>query len=129
MPAGNVQLDIFEPRGSSNYYIRSMTGKGLDLRNEPLTVADLGNCRRGRRVVASVGSAQVDHAWGLARADAEGRVSLRMAPGEYVAVAWSLANDPTVPLDAYVRARMSTVQRVTLQPNETTTVEVQTREP
>jgi len=63
--------------------------------------------------------------WEIARADAEGRFSLRLAPGEYVAVAWSLKDEPTVPLDAYVRARMSTAQRVTLQPNETRTVEVQ----
>jgi len=160
VPAGSVRLDIFEPRGDSNYYIRSITGKGLDLRNELLTVADgeqvtgvrivLGTdlaTVEGRVVAASGGGSvagagvvllpadqrkwNIRSSWGLARADAEGKFSLRLAPGEYLAVAWSLANEPTTPLDSYVRSRSST-QRITLTPNETKTIELQaatSREP
>src|SRR6185369_10076357 len=39
LPAGPVRLDISEPRGV-HYYIRSITGKGLDLLNEPLPIAE-----------------------------------------------------------------------------------------
>jgi hypothetical protein len=155
VPAGSMQLDIYEPRGR-HYYVRSMTGNGLDLLNEPLTVAE-GEQVTGVQVVLGTDLATVEgrvvassrsvagagvllvpadqrkwgtrSLWGLARADAEGRFSLLLGPGEYVAVAWSLANEPTVPLESYVRARMSTAQRVTLQPNETRRVEVQAREP
>jgi hypothetical protein len=126
----------------------------LDLLSEPLTVADgeqvtgvqivLGTdlATVEGRVVAASGGGSVAGAgvvllpadqrkwntrsfWGLARADAEGKFSLRLAPGEYIAVAWSLANEPTEPLDSYVRTRLSTAQRVTLKPNETKALELQ----
>lgn len=158
VPAGPVRLDIIERNGASNYYIRSMTGKGLDLRHEPLVVAE-GEQVTGvqivlgadmatveGRVVSASGGGSVAGAgvillpadqrqwntrslWGMARADSEGRFSLRLAPGDYVAVAWSLSNEPTAPLDTYVRTRLSTTQRITLTPNETKSLEVQLREP
>ena len=151
---GVVRLDIFEPPGRSNFYVRSITAKGLDLLNEPLTVAD-GEQVTGVQIVLGTDLATVEgHVvpasgdgsvagagvvllpadqrkwntrsfWGLARADAEGKFSLRLAPGEYIAVAWSLANEPTEPLDSYARSRLSTAQRVTLKPNETKALEVQ----
>jgi hypothetical protein len=146
-------LDIYEPRGETNFYIRAMTGKGLDLLNEPLTVAeeeqvtgvqivlgtDLatveGRVVAGGESVAGAGVIllPVDQRkwatrsfWGLVRADAEGKFTLRLAPGEYLGLAWSLANEPTEPLESYVRSRLSQTQRVTLQPNETKPLEVQT---
>lgn len=151
VPAGRVRLDIVEPR-ETNYYIRSITGKGLDLLKEPLTIAE-GEQVSGVQVVLGTDLATVEgrivqtagggvagggvvlmpvdqRRWttpsmrGLARADAEGRFSMRLAPGEYLAVAWRLRNEPTVPLDSYVRSHLLTARRVTLQPNETRTLEV-----
>ena len=153
VPAGEVRLDVTEAVGSSNYYIRSITGNGLNLLNEPLNVAEgeqvtgvqivLGTdlATVEGRVVAASGGGNVAGAgvvllpvdqhkwntrslWGFARADSEGRFSLRLAPGEYVATAWSLANEPAEPIASYVRTRLSTTQRITLTPNETTTIEV-----
>jgi hypothetical protein len=154
VPAGAVRLDIYEQRGETNYYIRSMTGKGLDLRNEPLVVAEgeqvtgvqivLGKdlATVEGRVVAASGGDSVAGAgvvllpadqrkwntrslWGLARADAEGKFSLRLPPGDYIAAAWSLSNEPTEPLETYVRTRLSSTQRLILSPNETKSIEVQ----
>lgn len=158
VPAGAVRLDISEQSGASNYYIRSMTGKGLDLRNEPLTVAEgeqvtgvqivLGTdlATVEGRVVAASGGGSVAGAgvvllpadqrkwntsslWGLARADSEGKFSLRLPPGDYIATAWSLTNEPTEPLETYVRTRMSSTQRIVLSPNETKSIEVQAATP
>ena len=153
VPAGAVRLDIYEQRGGTTYYIRSMTSKGLDLLNEPLVVAEgeqvtgvqivLGKdlATVEGRVVAASGGGSVAGAgvvllpadqrkwntrslWGLARADAEGKFSLRLPPGDYIAAAWSLSNEPTEPLEKYVRTRSST-QRISLSSNETKSVEVQ----
>jgi uncharacterized protein (DUF2141 family) len=159
VPAGAVRLDIHERGVASNYYVRSITGKGLDLRNEPLMVAEgeqvtgvqvvLGTdlATVDGRVIAASGGGSVGGAgvvllpadqrkwntrslWGLARADADGKFSLRLPPGEYIAAAWSLANEPTEPIDTYVRTHLSTAQRITLTPNETRTIQVQaSREP
>ena len=151
VPPGSVRLDIVEPRGT-NYYIRSITGKGVELLNEPMTIAEgeqvagvqvvLGTdlaTVEGRIVRAAGGSVAgggvvllpvdqrrwaIPSARGLARADAEGRFSMRLAPGEYFAVAWSLGNEPTVPLESFVRAQMLTARRVSLRPSETRTLEV-----
>ena len=154
VPAGAVRLDISETDNTPNYYIRSMTGKGLNLLDEPLIVADgeqvtgvqivLGTdlATVEGRVVAASGGGSVAGAgvvllpvdqrkwntrslWGLARADAEGRFSLRLAPGEYVAFTWSLTNDPAEPIESYVRSHLSTTQRITLTRNATQTIEVQ----
>ena len=153
VPAGAVRLDISELRGS-HYYIRSITGKGLNLLNEPLTLTEgervtgvqivLGSdlatvegqvvATSGGRSVAGSGVLllPVDQrmwntrsTWGLARADAEGRFSMRLAPGEYVVVAWSLANEPSVPFESYVREHLATARRITLQQGETRTLEIQ----
>lgn len=157
VPAGAVRLDILEWNGASNYYIRSMTGKGLDLRNESLVVTE-GEQVTGVQIVLGADMATVEgrvvsasgnvagagvvllpadqrqwntrSLWGMARADSEGRFSLRLAPGDYVALAWSLSNEPTAPFDTYVRTRLSSTQRITLTPNETKTIELPaTREP
>lgn len=123
-----------------------MTGKGLDLLKEPLPLAEgervtgvrivLGGdlaTVEGRivnadgRAVPAAGVAlfpvdqrkwQVRSTTGLARADSEGRFSMRLAPGEYLVVAWSVANEPTTSLDAYVRERSTTARRIILQPDE-----------
>jgi hypothetical protein len=153
VPAGTVRLDIQERPGSANYYVRSITGKGSDLLNEPLTVSEgeqvtgvqivLGSdvATVEGRVVAASGDGSVAAAgvvllpvdqskwttrslWGMTRADSEGRFSLRLAPGEYVAAAWSLTNEPAEPIESYVRSRLSTTQRITLTPNATKTIEV-----
>jgi hypothetical protein len=148
-----VRLDIAEHNGESNYYIRSITGKGLNLFNEPLIVGEgeqvtgvqivLGTDMatvEGRVVAASGGSVagagvvllpadqhkwNTRSLWGFARADSEGRFSLRLAPGEYVAAAWSVANEHAEPIESYVRSRLSIAQRVILTPNQTQSLEVQ----
>jgi hypothetical protein len=154
VPAGTVRLDIAEHNGESNYYIRSITGKGLNLFNEPLIVGEgeqvtgvqivLGTdmATVEGRVVAASGGGSVAGAgvvllpadqhkwntrslWGFARADSEGRFSLRLAPGEYVAAAWSVANEPAESIESYVRSRLSIAQRVILTPNQTQSLEVQ----
>ena len=153
VPAGALRLDIVEQNGATHFYLRSMTAKGLDLRNDPLTVAEgeqvtgvqivLGTdltTVEGHVVAASGGGSvagagvvlfPVDQRkwntrslWGHARADADGKFSLRLPPGEYVATAWSLANEPTEPLDVYLRSHLSMTRRITLRPNETQTIEV-----
>lgn len=153
VPAGAVRLDISEPRGA-HYYIRSITGKGLNLLNEPLTLTEgervtgvqivLGSdlATVEGQVVATPGGRSIAGAgvlllpvdqrmwntrstWGLARADAEGKFSMRLAPGEYLAVAWSLANEPSVPLESYVREHLATARRITLLQGETKTLEMQ----
>ena len=151
VPAGAVRLDITESRGS-NYYVRSITGKGIDLLNEPLTLTEgeqvigvqivLGTdlatvegrvvAPRGEGVAgAGVVFVPVDQRrrnirsmWKLARANAEGRFSMRLAPGDYFAFSWSLANEPKVPLESYVRTPLPNTRRLTLQPKETRNVEL-----
>lgn len=150
--AGSVLLDITEP-GEPNHYVRSMTVRGIDLMKEPLTLAEgervtgvqivLGTdlVKIDGRVVAGPGEVvagagvvmvPVDQRrwnlrsfWGLARADADGRFSMRLAPGEYSVIAWPRTTEPTVPLESYARNNLTTARRVTLQPNETRTLEVQ----
>ncbi|HET6978334.1 MAG TPA: carboxypeptidase-like regulatory domain-containing protein [Pyrinomonadaceae bacterium] len=150
--AGTVWLDISE-RAEPNYYIRSITARGVDLIKEPLTIADgervtgvqivlgtdLGKIEG--RAVAGTGSVAgasvvifpVDERrrnlrslWGLARTDADGKFSLRLAPGEYFVLAWSPANEPNVAVESYVRTRASTARRLTIRPNEIKSLEVQT---
>ncbi len=151
--SGSVRLDISEP-GDPHYYVRSITARGLDLMKDPLTLADgeqvtgvqmvLGNdlATIEGRVVAASGGASVAGSgvvivpveerkrnlrsrWGLARADAEGKFAMRLAPGEYFVVAWSPANEPTEPLEVFVRTQLETARRASLQPNELKTLEVQ----
>lgn len=149
LKAGSVRLDIAE-RGEPNYYVKSITAKGLDLIKEPLTLTegervtgvqialgtDLGQID-GRVVSGGAGASVVmfpvderrrnlRSLWGLARADADGKFSLRMAPGEYFVLAWSMANEPNAPVESYVRSRLSTARRVTIGSSEVKSLEVQT---
>lgn len=152
--AGSAWVDIIRAP-VPQYYIRSMTGKGLNLLHEPLTLIE-GEQVTGvqivvasdlvtveGRVVASSGGGGIAGAgvvllpadqrkWNIrsfasiARADADGRFSMRMAPGEYLALAWSLANEPTGSIESHVRAHMGATRRITLQPGETRNLEIQT---
>jgi hypothetical protein len=150
--SGSVQLDITEP-SEPNYYVRSITARGIDLMKESLVVAE-GEQVSGVQIVLGTDLARIDGRvvggsgeslagagvvivpvdqrrwnlrsfWGLARADAEGRFSMRLAPGEYAVLSWPRANDPVVPIDSYVRNNLPTARRITLQPNETRPLEVQ----
>ena len=58
VPAGSVRLDIVEPRGT-NYYIRSITGKGVELLNEPMTIAE-GEQVAGVQVILATDLATVE---------------------------------------------------------------------
>lgn len=154
VPPGVGRLDIIQP--GSHYYIKSVIGKGLNLLNESLTLSDgeqvtgvqivLGidvGTVEGRVVAGGGGIAgagvvllPVDQRkwplrsfWGLARADAEGKFTVRLAPGEYIALCWSPANEPTVALEAYAKANLTFARRVTLQPLETKTVELHASKP
>ena len=149
VPAGNTRLDIGQ---STYFYVRSITGKGMNLLNEPLTLIDgeqvngiqivLGTdlaTVEGRVIAASGGVAgagvvllPVDQRkwalrslWGLARADADGRFSMRVAPGEYVALAWSLGNEPAGSIESHVQANLAATRRVTFQSNEKKSIELQ----
>jgi hypothetical protein len=153
LPAGAVRIDIVEAR-DANYYIRSITGKGLDLLNEPLPLAE-GERVTGVRIVLGSDLATVEGrlvaASGrsvpgggvvlvpvdqrkrntsslirLARADSEGKFSMRLAPGEYLTFAWSVMDEPTLALEAYIKQNSATAQRITLQPDETKVLDIQT---
>jgi hypothetical protein len=153
VPAGIVRLDIYEPRGP-HYYIRSMTGKGLDLLTEPLKLNE-GEQVTGVQIVLGSDLATVDGSvvaasgggsvagagvallpvdqrkwnlfstWGMAHANAEGKFSLRLAPGDYFVLAWTSANEPTPPFASHFRSQLPTMRRITLQPNETKALTVQ----
>ncbi len=148
VPPGISRLDITQP--GSHYYIKSINGKGLNLLNEPLTLnegeqvtgvqivlgIDVGTVE-GRVVAGSGGVAgagvvllPVDQRkwplrslWGLARANAEGKFTMRLAPGDYIALCWSPANEPTVALESYAKANLTLARRITLQPLETKSIE------
>jgi hypothetical protein len=152
VPAGAVRLDVSEPR-AAKYYVRSMTGKGLDLLKEPLVLEE-GEQVSGVRIVLATDLANIEgrvisatdgrsvpgagvvllpvdirkwvsrSATGLARADAEGRFSIRIPPGEYLVLAWSVANEPAVPLETYVREHAETAGRITLQPGQTKVIDI-----
>ena len=155
--AGSAWVDIIRPP-VPQYYIRSMTGKGLNLLHEPLTLTE-GEQVTGVQIVVASDLATVEgrvvasssgggiagagvvllpadqRKWNIrsftsiARADADGRFSMRLAPGEYLVLAWSHANEPTGSIESHVRAHMGATRRITLQSGETRTLEVQTSTP
>ncbi len=150
--AGKIRIDIFEPR-DSHYYIRSLTGNGLDLLKEPLTLVE-GEHVTGIRIVLGTDLATVNgrvvtkldgppvpgasvavipvnqKSWvvkssvRLASTDAEGRFSLKLAPGEYSVIACPPAEDVNVMLDTYVSEHRESGIRITLKSRETKTVEL-----
>lgn len=150
VPAGLLRFDITD---SIHYYIRSMTGRGRDLLSDPLPVED-GEQVTGIRIVlgrdlarvagqvvaagagpgaggASVVFFPVDKekwelrsAVALERADAAGRFSLILPPGEYFALAWSIADEPTVPVQSYVLQHIATARKILLQPGENRPLEI-----
>jgi len=50
---------------------------------------------------------------------------MRLAPGDYLVLAWSMMNEPIGSLESLIRAHAGAIRRINLQPNETKTLEVQ----